>query len=97
MELAAAGLYRAKWTDEIHEEWISSLLRTRTDLDRVRLDRTKDLMNAAVMDANVSDYQDLMEAIELPDPDDRHVLAAAIKGGAPRSLRSISNTFQNRS
>lgn len=32
--------------------------------------------------AKVSGYEELIEALVLPDPDDRHVLAAAIKAGA---------------
>jgi hypothetical protein len=35
-----------------------------------------------VRDCLVTGYQPLIEALDLPDPDDRHVLAAAIKAGA---------------
>jgi predicted nucleic acid-binding protein len=78
IELAAAELFRAKWTDEIHEEWIRNLLLNRTDLNRSQLDRTKYLMNQAVADCLVRDYDDLIKGLTLPDDDDRHVLAAAI-------------------
>ncbi len=78
MELAAAKLFRAKWSDAVHDEWMRNLLENRTDLTRERLERTKTLMNKAVPDANVSGYEDLIEGLRLPDPDDRHVLAAAI-------------------
>ena len=53
-----------------------------TDLSRAQLERTRSLMNAYVRDALVDGYQSLVPALELPDPDDRHVLAAAIKCGA---------------
>jgi len=33
-------------------------------------------------DCLVTGYEDLIAAINLPDPDDRHVLAAAIRAGA---------------
>jgi hypothetical protein len=46
------------------------------------LERTRDLMDASVRDAKVSGYEELCEALVLPDPDDKHVLAAAIKCGA---------------
>jgi len=78
MELSAAGLFRAKWTERIQEEWISSLLKSRPDLDRTRLERTKELMTAAVPNCLVQGHESLIASLELPDPDDRHVLAAAI-------------------
>ena len=82
MELAVADLYRAKWSDAVHEEWITAILQNRSDLTRARLERTRDLMNAHVRDAIVTDFAELIDVLELPDPDDRHVLAAAIKGRA---------------
>ncbi len=39
-------------------------------------------MDAAVPDALVTDYESLVEGLDLPDEDDRHVLAAAIKCNA---------------
>ena len=39
-------------------------------------------MDASVPDALVTGYEDLIPALTLPDPDDRHVLAAAIRCGA---------------
>ncbi|MGD9922415.1 MAG: PIN domain-containing protein [Pseudorhodoplanes sp.] len=82
MHLALTDLFRAKWTDAIHEEWISAVLDERSDLKREQLERTRDLMNAHVRDCLVSGYESLIPALTLPDPDDRHVLAAAIKSGA---------------
>lgn len=37
-------------------------------------------MNAAFEGANITGFENLIETLELPDADDRHVLAAAIKG-----------------
>ena len=68
-----------KWTEAIHEEWIRSLLENRPDLTREQLERTRQLMNAHVRDCLVADYEDLIPVLTLPDPDDRHVLAAAIR------------------
>lgn len=82
MWLARTGLFRAKWTDAIHDEWIRSVLKDRPDLTRTQLERTRGLMNATVRDCLVTDYEDLIEAVTLPDPNDRHVLAAAIHGRA---------------
>ncbi|MGV9007113.1 MAG: PIN domain-containing protein [Brevundimonas sp.] len=82
MELAAGGLFRARWTAEIHDEWIRNVLLNRKDLTEAQLHRTRDLMNGAILDCMVEDYSDLIPSFVLPDPDDRHVLAAAIKCGA---------------
>jgi predicted nucleic acid-binding protein len=82
LELAVADLYRAKWSDAVHEEWIGAVLRDRSDLTRARLERTRDLMNAHVRDALVKNFEPLIDILDLPDPADRHVVAAAIKGRA---------------
>lgn len=82
MWVALQDVVLARWTDEIHEEWIRSVLRQRPDLKREQLERTREMMNAHVRDCLVSNYQDLIPGLMLPDPNDRHVLAAAIKAGA---------------
>lgn len=82
LHFAVAGLFRARWSDAVHEEWIASLLERRPDLMREKLERTRRLMDSAVFDALVTGYEGLIPALELPDPDDRHVLAASIHGGA---------------
>jgi hypothetical protein len=80
MRLALTDLYRARWTNLIHEEWIRSLLAKRPDLTRAQLERTRDLMNAHARDALITDFEELIPSLTLPDADDRHVLAAAIRG-----------------
>jgi hypothetical protein len=82
MYLALAGLFRAKWSNAVHEEWITNLLKNRSDLTREKLERTRQLMDKAAFDALVEDYEDLIPSLSLPDENDRHVLAAAIRGGA---------------
>jgi predicted nucleic acid-binding protein len=82
MELALAGAFRSLWTERVHEEWTRSLQRDRPDLSADRIARTRALMLAHVEDAMVTGYEHLIEKITLPDPDDCHVLAAAIHGGA---------------
>jgi hypothetical protein len=79
MHLAVSGLYQAKWSEDIHEEWISNLLTRRPDLTRAKLDRTRELMQVAIHDALGTGYSSLILRLLLPDPGDRHVLAAAIK------------------
>jgi len=78
METAAMGLFRVKWTDEIHDEWIRNLLADRPSLDAAKLARTRELMNEAVPDSLIRGHMSLVAGLDLPDEDDRHVLAAAI-------------------
>jgi hypothetical protein len=82
MHLAMTDLFRAKWTNAIHDEWIENLLEDRKVLTRQQLERTRDLMNAHVRDCLVTGYEPLIPSLTLPDEDDRHVLAAAIAGRA---------------
>ena len=87
VEVGRTGLLRAKWTERIHSEWISAVLCQRPELVRSRLERVAELMNAAVDDCLVSGFESLEAGLTgLPDPNDRHVLAAAIH--SPRAHRS---------
>lgn len=82
MWLGLSDLFRPRWSNEIHEEWIRNVLKDRPDLTREQLERTRDLMNANVRDCLVTGYEPLIDGLTLPDPDDRHVLAAAIRASA---------------
>lgn len=82
MRLAMTDLFRARWTDQIHDEWIRNVLANRPDLKPEQLERTRALMNAHVRDCLVTGYEPLIDGLTLPDPDDRHVLAAAMRTGA---------------
>lgn len=79
---ATTGVISARWSAEILGEWVGNLLANRPDLKRERLERTCSEMNRAVPDAMVTGYESLVSTLSLPDPNDRHVLAAAITGGA---------------
>lgn len=82
MHLTLLDLFQAKWTEEIHSEWIRNVLENRPDLSLNQLERTKDLMNSHVRDCLVEGYEHLIETLELPDENDRHILAAAIHSKA---------------
>lgn len=88
IRLAQAGLVRARWTEAIHDEWVRSVLKENPSLSAERLTRTKTLMNEAVRDCLVTGYEDVIESLAIPDADDRHVLAAAIRADA-----EVINTF----
>ena len=80
LQLAVTDLFRAKWTADIHREWIEALLRNEPHRDRAALERTRDLMNEHARDCLVTGYAALIPSLTLPDPNDQHVLAAAIAG-----------------
>ncbi|WP_280397701.1 PIN domain-containing protein [Nocardia carnea] len=79
IRIARSRLVQAKWSERILDEALENLAARRPDIQRAKLDRLRVLMNAAVPDSLVTGYEPLIEGLKLPDPDDRHVLAAAIK------------------
>lgn len=78
MHVALSGLFRARWTQRIHEEWMRNLTANRPDIPREKIERVRMLMDASIQDCLVTGYEPYETTLELPDPDDRHVLAAAI-------------------
>lgn len=82
MELASTGLFRALWSDDIGDEWVRSVARDRPDLPVEKIERRRTNMAHALPQARVTGYRKLIAGLDLPDPDDRHVLAAAIAGRA---------------
>lgn len=79
MWLALSGRFRARWSAQIHDEWKRNLVKNRPDLTAEQVDRTSDLMDRAIPDGLVTGHEVLIEGLTLPDPGDRHVLAAAIR------------------
>jgi predicted nucleic acid-binding protein len=82
VQLAASKILDARWTEEIHSEWMRNVLLNCSDIRPEQLARTKNLMNENVEDCLVQGYETIIPELELPDPGDRHVLAAAIRCGA---------------
>ena len=97
MRLAMTGLYQAKWTEEIHKEWMRNLLKNRPDLTRERLENTRSKMDLHATDCLINEYEDLIEGLHLPDPHDRHILAAAIKASAQTILTYNLSDFPSKS
>lgn len=96
IRLARTGLISARWTERIHDEWMRSLLKNRPDLDPAKVQRTRELMDAAVPGALVDGYERRIARLELPDPDDRHVLAAAIEAEAELIVTFNARHFPRR-
>jgi predicted nucleic acid-binding protein len=80
LQLAVEDVFQARWTADIHQEWLEALLRNEPRRERTTLERTRALMDTAVRDALITGYETLVACLKLPDVDDRHVLAAAIVG-----------------
>jgi hypothetical protein len=78
MCLAMSGLFRARWSDDIHREWMQAVSKKR-GIPIEKLQARREHMDTAVLDCCVSGDEDLIDALTLPDPNDRHVLAAAIR------------------
>ncbi|WP_332776994.1 PIN domain-containing protein [Polaromonas sp.] len=81
LSLATAGLYHARWTAAIHDEWTRNLAKDRPEIAH-HLPSVVAAMNRAVPDCIVEHYQPLIGCVALPDASDQHVVAAAIAGHA---------------
>src|SRR5690606_31752428 len=76
------GLFRPRWSERILQECAEALGREYPDLGNA-LDRQLELMKQALRDAEVLGYARLIPAVpSLPDPNDAHVVAAAMEAGA---------------
>ncbi len=80
--LTRCGVVRARWSEPILDETVAAIVRDRPDLDAQKLARTKELMAKVVPDCLVTGFESLISSLSLPDPNDRHVLAAAIRAHA---------------
>ena len=92
LRFAEAGLYRARWSPRILDEWAHSLIKKKPHLERsIRSQRGE--MARAFPEAIVEGYEHLIPALALPDENDRHVLAAAIRAGAPHIITENLRDF----
>jgi hypothetical protein len=87
LRLALAGLFRPSWSERVQDEWMRNVLARRPDLTRERLMHTRRHMERAFPDASVSVPASsatgpYAHVPSLPDPDDEHVLHAALGAGA---------------
>lgn len=73
-------MFTPKWSDHIFDEWKRVMLRK--NVSEEEANKRVQKANTAFPDALVQNYSGLIDSLELPDPDDRHVLAAAIKTNA---------------
>lgn len=95
LSLFAQGMYEAKWTAKITQEWVGHLLENRRDIPQSSTDRTVANMNNIKPAALVERYEHIIAQVTLPDKDDRHVVAAAIACGAQKILTWNLRDFPN--
>lgn len=95
MELAKSGndLFQAKWTEKIESEWVSNLISNRPDLNTQKVQNVTRLMRETIPDCLVKNYETLIPSFKLPDPDDAHVLAAAVRAKAQAIITSNLKDF----
>src|SRR5688572_18901397 len=79
LTLFNAGLYEARWSESILEEVERVLTRM---VGTVRAENLIDTIREAFPEADVADYQPLVDEMPTRDPADRHVLAIAVACGA---------------
>jgi hypothetical protein len=77
MWLAARGVIRAYWTNEIHDEWMRNVERD-YGIARSVLERVRKLMDRAAGDAVIRHYRQHEQLFAKTDAKDRHVAAAAV-------------------
>ena len=78
LTLAQTGLFRARWSEYVHEEWMRAVVAKRPDIAMEQLQKTRLAMDNAVLDCLVGGYEGLIASLSLPDRNDRAILAAAI-------------------
>ena len=82
LTLADAGLFEPMWSDAIMQEAARNLPKVWKTATVSQISAFLDVVNDAYPYAQVPDWREHMEGLELPDPDDCHVLAAAIAADA---------------
>lgn len=82
LRLAERGFYRPLWSERILDESAWAVIKVHPELDAHRVCRPLDAMNATFEDALVEGWEQVSAGLDLPDDNDRHVLAAAVRGGA---------------
>lgn len=82
LRLAEAGFFRPLWSTEVLAETERTLAHLYPDVQRSRFHDRLATMDLFFTDAAVTGWEPLVASIALPDPGDRHVVAAAVVGGA---------------
>jgi hypothetical protein len=60
LSLGSAELFHLRWTDQIHDEWMSNLLADRPELDPAKIERRRNQMDAAIDDCLIDGFERLI-------------------------------------
>ena len=78
MYLAVTDLYHARWTNDIHEEWMRNVVKDHANIGREQVEHIRDLMNLHIHDSLVTGYEPLISGpwsvapLTVVDPDNFH-------------------------
>lgn len=92
LSLAHANLYVARWTSQIEDEWTRHLIEDKPE-HQAQILKVAAAMRDAIPDCLIKGHETVIPTLTLPDPDDRHVLAAAIVGHADAIVTSNTKDF----
>lgn len=93
LSFADADLYEPVWSDRIMGEVRNHLPQVWSRATQEGVDKYLDTLDRAFPDASVMGWESLEHVAELPDPDDRHVVAAALKARADVIVTSNLKDF----
>lgn len=98
LSLAEAHLYRVRWSgrilDEFERGFVRDVLRHKLDDPEAGARKARGNMERAFPEAMVEWHEHLEAALNgIPDPDDRHVVAAALHAGAPQIITNNLRDF----
>jgi predicted nucleic acid-binding protein len=91
LRAAAVGFYQVRWSPQILDEMTRSLVRTGT-MPEQKASRLRSVMTREFPEAEVTDYEQLIDAMK-NDEKDRHVVATAVKAGAQVIVTSNTRDF----
>jgi predicted nucleic acid-binding protein len=93
LRIAERELYRPLWSDRILREAIDVVTRIHPEIPSGKIAKRFAVINENFEDARIEGWEDLEAAITLPDPDDRHVVAAAVRGRADAIVTANTRDF----
>ena len=95
--LSETDLFQVRWSEDVHTEWINARLRRYPDTNRTALENKRRQMDIIFPEALVLGYESLIDQFNLPDINDRHVVAAADKAKADVIITNNIDDFPEES